>query len=139
MLLKKKKSGKRNNPRCYDANTKSDFNLKSSLNDSRQVFWLPPTDLAFPSFITTVTFWERSYSDYSCRHSFGFTPNSFLIRLRDTKNRNKYSCFFVRRGKYKKSVGRSGFSLEWFLLFPTPLLCHFHKNHHTWHFYPFGF
>ncbi len=38
MLFKKKKSGKRNNPRCYDANTKSDFNLKSSLNDSRQVF-----------------------------------------------------------------------------------------------------
>ncbi len=38
MLVKKKKSGKRNNPRGNGANTNSDFNLKSSLNDSRQVF-----------------------------------------------------------------------------------------------------
>jgi len=45
-----------------------------------QVFWLPSVLFRLPiGNAPTVTFWNSFGKGYSCRYSFGFTPNSLLI------------------------------------------------------------
>jgi len=83
-----KKSVKRRISEKDASQYKSDFNLKSSLNNTLGKY----SDLhfiifVFPSLDSDVI--KMTYSAYSCRHSLGFTPNSFFNLLVNLKFETK--------------------------------------------------